>query len=165
MNNNQHNNDTLKNFPDEIAYLKEINRKIDDTLQTSDDRIKQTDTDYKEFKQYTLNHNIDPHEAFQNELLLKQVDRSGAFFVKMRNLTAKSIKSPYFARIDFLEIISPTFYPNLAKNESINRVLLKLQWYYSMVLFLLKPIKIRLKQMMQTGRKGYASNRHLHFSN
>jgi DNA helicase-2/ATP-dependent DNA helicase PcrA len=90
-------------FPDEIAHLEEINNKIDETLQESDDRIKQTDTDYMEFKRYTLEHNIDPHEAFQNELLLKQVDRSGAFLVKMRNLTAKSIKAPYFARIDFIE--------------------------------------------------------------
>jgi DNA helicase-2/ATP-dependent DNA helicase PcrA len=90
-------------FPDEISYLEEINNKIDETLRQSDDRIKQTDTDYMEFKRYTLEHNIDPHEAFQNELLLKQVDRSGAFLVKMRKLTEKSIKSPYFARIDFIE--------------------------------------------------------------
>jgi DNA helicase-2/ATP-dependent DNA helicase PcrA len=103
MNNNQTNNDMLNNFPDEIAYLEEINNKIDETLQQSDDRIKQTDTDYMEFKRYTLEHNIDPHEAFQNELLLKQVDRSGAFLVKMRKLTEKSIRSPYFARIDFIE--------------------------------------------------------------
>ncbi len=101
------NNDTLIQFPDEIAWLEEINSKIDDTLEKSGIRMKQIDEDYMDFKRYTLEHNIDPHEAFQNELLLKQVDRSGAFFVKMHNLTAKLIKSPYFARIDFLEKNNP----------------------------------------------------------
>ncbi len=104
MNNYQDDKDKLnREFSDEIAYLEEINSKIDDTLEKSDASIKQIDSDYMDFKRYTVEHQIDPHEAFQNELLLKQVDRSGAFFVKMRNLTAKLIKSPYFARIDFLE--------------------------------------------------------------
>lgn len=46
---------------------------------------------------------IDPHEMFQNELLLKQTDRTGAFAVEMRDRIAKLKDSPYFARIDFRE--------------------------------------------------------------
>ena len=111
MNNYQNDKDKVNNvlisFPDEVAWLEEINGKIDDTLEKSDASIKQIDSDYMDFKRYTLEHNIDPHEAFQNELLLKQVDRSGAFSVKMRNLTAKLVKSPYFARIDFQERDDP----------------------------------------------------------
>ncbi|MDR2898565.1 MAG: ATP-binding domain-containing protein [Spirochaetaceae bacterium] len=105
--NNTVNTDTTIQFPDEIAHLEEINAKIDDTLRESDAGIKQIDTDYMDFKRYTMEHTSDPHEGFQNQLLLNQVDRSGAFFVKMRNLTAQLVQSPYFARIDFQEKESP----------------------------------------------------------
>ncbi len=39
----------------------------------------------------------------QNELLLKQTDRTGAFAVEMQDRIVKLKDSPYFARIDFKE--------------------------------------------------------------
>ncbi|WP_235620009.1 HelD family protein [Clostridioides difficile] len=44
---------------------------------------------------------IDPHEMFQNEQGLKQIDNYGAFMVKVRDKINKIKDSPYFARIDF----------------------------------------------------------------
>lgn len=44
---------------------------------------------------------IDPHEMFQNQLGLRQLDGSGAFAVEVRDKIAKLKESPYFARIDF----------------------------------------------------------------
>lgn len=44
---------------------------------------------------------IDPHEMFQNELLLKQTDQTGAFAVDIRDRLARLRESPYFGRIDF----------------------------------------------------------------
>ncbi|OJT84806.1 helicase, partial [Clostridioides difficile] len=44
---------------------------------------------------------IDPHEMFQNEQGLKQIDNYGAFMVKVRGKINKIKDSPYFARIDF----------------------------------------------------------------
>ncbi len=44
---------------------------------------------------------IDPHEMFQNELALRDIDSSGAFAVDRRDRLAKLASSPYFARIDF----------------------------------------------------------------
>lgn len=39
---------------------------------------------------------------FQNELALKQIDRSGAFAVDLWEKLTKLKESPYFARIDLL---------------------------------------------------------------
>lgn len=44
---------------------------------------------------------IDPHEMFQNEQGLKQIDNYGDFMVKVRDKINKIKDSPYFARIDF----------------------------------------------------------------
>ena len=46
---------------------------------------------------------LDPHEMFQNELALKQIDRTGAFAVEVWDKLMKIKESPYFARIDFQE--------------------------------------------------------------
>jgi len=56
-----------------------------------------------DMKRYMADHRgeIDPHEMFQNELGLKQIDSSGAFAVEVRDRIAKLKDSPYFARIDF----------------------------------------------------------------
>lgn len=48
---------------------------------------------------------IDPHEMFQNELLLRQTDRTGAFSAEVQNQLAKLKESPYFARIDFCRTV------------------------------------------------------------
>jgi DNA helicase-2/ATP-dependent DNA helicase PcrA len=44
---------------------------------------------------------LDPHEMFQNELLLRQTDHTGAFAAGIRDRLEKLKDSPYFARIDF----------------------------------------------------------------
>ena len=70
------------------------------------DRLEQ---EYREAKRYMADNRgeIDPHEMFQNELLLKQTDRTGAFAAGVRDRIARLKESPYFARIDFREDGSP----------------------------------------------------------
>jgi len=90
-------------FPDEIAHLEEINQKLDYALTDSEANVKQIDEEYKDTKRYMAQHRgeIDPHEMVQNEVLLRQIDSSGTFAVKMQGKIAKLKDSPYFARIDF----------------------------------------------------------------
>ena len=95
-------------FPEEQDHLSMINEKLTAALQEADRNIQRQDESYMDTKRYMVEHNgdIDPHEMFQNELLLKQVDRTGAFSVEVRNKLAKLKDSPYFARIDFQDDLS-----------------------------------------------------------
>ena len=63
-------------FPDETARLAEILQKLDAALQEADADVERIDTDYKNAKRYMAQYRgeLDPHEMFQNELLLKQTD-------------------------------------------------------------------------------------------
>lgn len=90
-------------FPDEIAHLEQINRKLEEALEEADKDVLRADRDYRDAKRYMVDFRgeIDPHEMFQSELLLKQTDRSGAFAVQRREQIAKLKDSPYFARVDF----------------------------------------------------------------
>ena len=106
--------DETSAFPDEIAHLKYIKGKLDDAIKQADDSVEQFDQEYMDAKRYMVQYRgeIDPHEMFQNELALKQIDSIGAFAVEIRDILAKQLNSPYFARIDFREVSKApaTFY-------------------------------------------------------
>lgn len=90
-------------FPDEIEHLAMMNKKLDAAVQAANDNVEKIDKEYIEAKRYMADYRgeIDPHEMFQNELALKQIDRTGAFAVGIWEKLAKLKESPYFARIDF----------------------------------------------------------------
>lgn len=90
-------------FPDEIEHLSKINYDLEAALKKAEASVGQLDKEYMDAKRYMVQYRgeIDPHEMFQNELALKQLDRTGAFAVDIRNRIAKLKESPYFARIDF----------------------------------------------------------------
>lgn len=90
-------------FPDEIAHLAMMNEKLDAAIEAANDNVKHIDKEYMDAKRYMSDYRgeIDPHEMFQNELALKQIDHTGAFAVGIWEKLAKLKESPYFARIDF----------------------------------------------------------------
>lgn len=90
-------------FPDEIAHLEDINHQLDNALNDAEADVERIDREYMDMKRYMAGYRgeIDPHEMFQNELGLRQIDRTGAFAVEVRDKVAKLKDSPYFARIDF----------------------------------------------------------------
>lgn len=90
-------------FPEELEHLAEVNRKLKKALDEADQAVDQKDREYMEEKRYMVEYRgeIDPHEMFQNELALTQMDRWGAFAVKMRDKIIRLLDSPYFARVDF----------------------------------------------------------------
>lgn len=92
-------------FPDEITQLDDIKHKLHNAIKQANDSVDRTDKDYMAIKRYMGQHRgeIDPHEMFQNELTLKQIDNWGVFAVEIRDKLAKLLDSPYFARIDFRE--------------------------------------------------------------
>ncbi len=102
MNNGQSQTDGVP-FPDEAAHLEEINRRLEQALKDAQSDVERIDREYRDAKQYMADYRgeIDPHEMFQNELLLRQTDQTGAFAVKVRDRIARLKDSPYFARIDF----------------------------------------------------------------
>ncbi|HBF6040905.1 TPA: 3'-5' exonuclease [Clostridioides difficile] len=99
----EHDTELLTFFPDEIAHLIEINNKLDNAFKKAENLVDKLDKDYMDAKMYMVkNHGeIDPHEMFQNEQGLKQIDNYGDFMVKVRDKINKIKDSPYFARIDF----------------------------------------------------------------
>jgi DNA helicase-2/ATP-dependent DNA helicase PcrA len=90
-------------FPDEYKKLEEIKVKLDNALEGYNKAIEGYDRGYKDSKLYLADyrHEIDPKEIFQNELAMKQIERSGVLVVKMRDRIVKLLDAPYFARIDF----------------------------------------------------------------
>ncbi|HBG5842485.1 TPA: AAA family ATPase [Clostridioides difficile] len=99
----EHDTELLTFFPDEIAHLIEINNKLDNAFKKAENLVDKLDKDYMDAKMYMVkNHGeIDPHEMFQNEQGLKQIDNYGDFMVKVRDKINKIKDSPYFTRIDF----------------------------------------------------------------
>ncbi|NMS90175.1 ATP-binding domain-containing protein [Clostridioides difficile] len=99
----EHDTELLTSFPDEIVHLIDINNKIEDAFNKAANFVGKLDRDYMEAKMYMVKNRgeIDPHEMFQNEQSLKQIDNYGAFMVKVRDKIDKIKDSPYFARIDF----------------------------------------------------------------
>lgn len=90
-------------FPDEIAHLKMLNKKLEAALQKASSNVEKIDKQYMDAKRYMADYRgeIDPHEMFQNELALKQIDQTGAFATGVWEKLYKLKDSPYFARIDF----------------------------------------------------------------
>lgn len=99
----EHDTELLTSFPDEIVHLIDINNKIEDAFNKAENLVGKLERDYMEAKMYMVKNRgeIDPHEMFQNEQSLKQIDNYGAFMVKVRDKIDKIKDSPYFARIDF----------------------------------------------------------------
>ena len=96
-------NDSSIPFPDEAAHLAYISGKLEDAIRKAEEDVDNLDRDYRDAKRYMAQYRgeLDPHEMFQNELLLKQTDQTGAFAVEVRNRLVRLRESPYFARIDF----------------------------------------------------------------
>lgn len=90
-------------FPEEIEHLSGILQKLDAAMTDAEEDILRIDREYRETKRYMADYRneMDAHEKLQNERLLEQTDRSGAFAVEMRERMEKLKDSPYFARIDF----------------------------------------------------------------
>ena len=97
-------------FPDEIEHLDDIRNKLEDAIKKADDSVDRIDKEYMDSKRYMVQYRgeIDPHEMFQNELALKQINNRGVFAVQNRDKLFKMLDSPYFARIDFLEVSQRT---------------------------------------------------------
>lgn len=68
-------------FPDEAAHLIQMNEKLEEALKKAEENVRKLDQEYRDAKKYMVDYRgeIDPHEMFQNELLLRQTDRTGAF--------------------------------------------------------------------------------------
>lgn len=92
-------------FPDEAAHLDMINGKLDAALQEAHSDLERMDQEYMDAKRYMADYRgeLDPHEMFQNELALRQIDHTGAFAAGVWEKLSKLKGSPYFARIDFQE--------------------------------------------------------------
>lgn len=92
-------------FPDELEHLTLIQSKLDHALHEAEDSVNRLQQQYTDARHYMSESRgeIDPHEMFQNELLLKQTDHTGAFASEIYEKLCKMKDSPYFARIDFCE--------------------------------------------------------------
>lgn len=92
-------------FPDEIAHFSSISCMLEEALENAEADVQHAGRDYMDAKRYMAEYRgeIDPNEMFQNELLLRQTDHTGALAVRTRDILAKLRESPYFARIDFSE--------------------------------------------------------------
>ena len=90
---------------EESRHLRQVHQRIGQALEQAKESVQKSDREYMDTKRYMVEHrgDIDPHEMFQNELLLKQTDRTGAMAVEILERLKKLKDSPYFARIDFCE--------------------------------------------------------------
>lgn len=91
---------------EEAEHLARTQVMLAEALTRAQQSLDQIDQDYMDAKRYMAQYRgeIDPHEMFQNELALQQIDYSGAFAVDVRNRLARLNESPYFGRIDFKEL-------------------------------------------------------------
>lgn len=96
-------------FPEEQIHLAQTLEWLEEAFAEAGENADRLEQEYREAKRYMADNRgeIDPHEMFQNELLLKQTDRTGAFAAGVRDRIARLKESPYFARIDFREDGSP----------------------------------------------------------
>ena len=102
-------------FPEELEHLNCTLNTIDTALIKAKEDVIRLDQEYRESKKYMAEYRneMDSHEKLQNERLLDQTDRTGAFAVEVREKLEKLKESPYFARIDFVsdgEEEADTFY-------------------------------------------------------
>lgn len=98
-------NDAVIPFPDEVEHLKKVKRKLEAAIEAAKESVSFSEQSYHQTKHYMVQYRgeIDPHEMFQNELQLKQMDRSAAAAAQSLDKLVKLEDSPYFARIDFKE--------------------------------------------------------------
>lgn len=96
-------------FPEELPRLADINAKLEEALEEANAEVERMDQEYRDTKRYMVQNRaeIDPHEMFQTELLLHQMDSSGGFALSVQDRIAKLKDSPYFARIDFRRTEEP----------------------------------------------------------
>ncbi|MBS7009549.1 HelD family protein [Anaerostipes sp.] len=94
-----------KLFPDELKHLAFIQSKLEQAIHEARESVDRLDRQYTDARNYMSESRgeIDPHEMFQNELLLKQTDHTGAFASEVCSRLRSLKDSPYFARIDFCE--------------------------------------------------------------
>lgn len=78
-------------FPDEITHLKGINRMLDDAVKDASANVERKEKEYSDMKRYMAEYRgeTDPHEMFQNQLSLRQMDDLGVFAVEAWNKLAK----------------------------------------------------------------------------
>lgn len=90
-------------FPDEVSRLAHVGGQLKEALAEAEAEVARMDREYMDEKRYMAQYRgeIDPHEMFQNELALRQIDGSGAFAVRERDRLLRLRDSPYFARVDF----------------------------------------------------------------
>lgn len=90
-------------FPEEKVHLSGIREKLDIALKNAEKAVESMDQEYMEMRRYMSDNRaeIDPHEMFQSEQQLGQLDQQGGFAVQSRDRVQKLIDSPYFSRIDF----------------------------------------------------------------
>ena len=90
-------------FPDELEHLSYICEILEEAMEKAEADVNRKDREYMKQKRYMVEYRgeIDPHEMFQNELALREIDRTGAFVTGIRDRLARLKESPYFARIDF----------------------------------------------------------------
>ena len=90
-------------FPDELEHLSYIRGILEEAMEKAEADVDRKDREYMKQKRYMVEYRgeIDPHEMFQNELALREIDRTGAFVTGIRDRLARLKESPYFARIDF----------------------------------------------------------------
>ncbi|WP_347559710.1 ATP-binding domain-containing protein [Clostridium sp. AM58-1XD] len=103
MKEDQNTRDNL--FSEEAEHLAAIGMLLEEALKKAKEDVQKINKEYMDSKRYMAEYRgeIDPHEMFQNELLLKQTDRTGAISTEIRDRIARMKESPYFARIDFRE--------------------------------------------------------------
>lgn len=92
-------------FPDELSHLENIQQLLASALDDTEKTIADMELEYSDTRMYLSQNRseIDPHEMFQTQQILQQIDSSGSFIVKTRDRIKKQQASPYFARIDFCE--------------------------------------------------------------
>ena len=90
-------------FPEEAAHLAQIGCKLEEALHSAQADVERIGREYAGTTRYMADYRgeLDPHEMFHTELLLRQTVQTGAFSVGVRDRIAKLRESPYFARIDF----------------------------------------------------------------
>lgn len=68
-------------FQDETQHLTDIKQKLDNALLEAEEDVLRLDREYRETKQYMVDYRseMDGHEKLQNERLLAQTDRTGAY--------------------------------------------------------------------------------------
>ena len=91
-------------FPEEIAHLRDIEKRVWTELADAQDRVDRMEEEQRELQLYMAEHRGegDAKEMFQTERIMQDVNASGTSAVQYLNRLKKVQDSPYFARIDFL---------------------------------------------------------------